>query len=84
MLDQNCRRVLQAMLLVTEGGGRLEQIAAAAELDKDDTANCLDRLVGLSLVSVGGDLRVRRYSLHQLTQIFVAQQSAKDDLPEEG
>ena len=81
ILNQNCRRVLQAMLLVTEGGGRLEQIAAAAELDTDDTANCLHRLVGLSLVNVGGDLRIRRYSLHQLTQIFVAQQSTEDDLP---
>jgi hypothetical protein len=79
-LNQDCRRVLQAMLLVTEEGGRLEQIAAAAELDKDDTASCLQRLATLSLVSVGGDLRERRYSLHQLTQTFVARRLSDDSL----
>jgi predicted ATPase len=78
-LNQDCRRVLQAMLLVTEEGGRLEQIAAAAELDEDDTASCLQRLATLSLVNVGGDLRERRYSLHQLTQTFVAQRSSDGD-----
>jgi len=71
-LNQDCRRVLQALLLVAEEGGKLEQIAAAAELDQDDTADCLQRLATLSLVSVGGDLKERRYSLHQLTQTFVA------------
>jgi DNA polymerase III delta prime subunit len=79
-LGQDCRRVLQAMLLVTEEGGRLEQIAAAAELDEDDTASCLQRLATLSLVSVGGDLRERRYSLHQLTQTFVARRLSDDSL----
>ena len=81
-LDQDGRRVLQAMLLVTEEGGRLEQIAAAAELDEDETIACLQRLATLSLVNVGGDLKDRRYSLHQLTQIFVVQQSTEDDLPD--
>jgi len=69
-LDSDHRRVLQAMLLVPEEGGRLEQIAAAAELDKHQAANCLQRLANLSLVNVGGDLKERRYSLHQLTQTF--------------
>ncbi len=75
-LGQDSRRVLQAMLLVTEEGGRLEQIAAAAELDKDDTTTCLHRLANLSLMNVGGTLQERRYSLHQLTQTFVARQSS--------
>jgi hypothetical protein len=78
-LDQDGRRVLQAMLLVIEEGGRLEQIGAAAELDEDDAATCLQRLVALSLVNVGGDLQERRYSLHQLTQTFLAQQSSGDN-----
>ncbi len=77
-LDQDSRRVLQAMLLVTGEGGRLEQIAAAAELDPDDAAACLQRLAALSLVNVGGDLMERRYSLHQLTQTFLSQQSSDD------
>ena len=79
-LDQDGRRVLQAMLLVTEEGGRLEQIAAAAELDEDETIACLQRLATLSLVNVGGDLKDRRYSLHQLTQAFLIRQSADDGL----
>jgi DNA polymerase III delta prime subunit len=79
-LDRDARRVLRAMLLVTEEGGRLEQIAAASELDEDDTAACLHRLATLSLVNVGGSLQERRYSLHQLTQTFVARQSSDDSL----
>ncbi len=79
-LDRDTRRVLQAMLLVTEEGGRLEQIAAASELDEDEAATCLHRLATLSLVNVGGSLQERRYSLHQLTQTFVARQSSNDSL----
>jgi hypothetical protein len=79
-LDQDSRRVLQAMLLAPKGGGRLEQIAAATELDPDDAATCLQRLATLSLVNVGGDLTERRYALHQLTQTFLAQQSREHSL----
>jgi hypothetical protein len=74
-LDPEARRVLQALTLVAEGGGRLEQIAAAAELDEGRAAACLHRLATLSLVSVGGGLRERQYAIHQLTQAFVARQS---------
>ena len=73
-LDENHRHVLQAMLLVADEG-RLEQIAAASELSEDQAAVCLHRLVGLSLVSVSGGLHEKRYSLHELAQAFVAQQS---------
>jgi DNA polymerase III delta prime subunit len=75
-LDVDSHRVLQAMLLVTEEGGQLEQIAAAASLDLDAAATCLQRLATLSLVNVGGDLWARRYSLHQLTQTFLTQRTA--------
>jgi hypothetical protein len=77
-LDQDSRHVLQAMLLVAEEGGQLEQIAAAAELDEAGAASCLQHLATLSLVNVGGDLQKRRYSLHQLTMTFLAQQSGAD------
>jgi DNA polymerase III delta prime subunit len=73
-LDQDNRRVLQAMLLVPKAGGRLEQLAAAAELELYDAAACLQRLATLSLVNVGGDLAERRYSLHQLTHTFLTRQ----------
>jgi DNA polymerase III delta prime subunit len=79
-LDRDSRWVLQAMLLVAEEGGRLEQIAAAAELDEHEAATCLQRLATLSLVNVGGDLKERRYSLHQLTQTFLARQAPDDSL----
>ncbi len=79
-LEQDSRRVLQAMLLATKEGGRLEQIASAAELDPDEAATCLQRLATLSLVNVGGDWRERRYSLHQLTQTFLAQQAREHSL----
>jgi len=73
-LDAKQRRVLQAMLLVADAG-RLEQIAAAAELSVDEAAACLHRLTGLSLVTVSGGLHEKRYSLHQLAQAFVVRQS---------
>jgi hypothetical protein len=77
-LEQPCREILRAMTLVPEEGGRLEQIAAAVELDAAEAATCLQRLATLSLVNMGGDLQERRYSLHQLTQAFLAQQSSGD------
>ena len=73
-LDPECRRVMQAMLLVADEGGQLEQIAAAAELSEDEVAACLHRLAILSLVMVSGSLHERRYFLHQLTRTFVARQ----------
>lgn len=76
MLDPDCRQVLQAMLFVTEDGGRIEQIAATAGLGEGAVAACLQRLAALSLVNVSGDLLERRYSLHQLTHTFVGRQSA--------
>ena len=78
-LDRDSRRILQAMLLVTEEGGRLERIAHS-ELNLAETAACLQRLATLSLVNVGGSFRERRYSLHQLTQTFLARQSSDDTL----
>jgi len=80
VLDDPARQVLQAMLLVTEEGGRVEQIAAATELDEHTVASCLHRLATLSLVNVGGTLQERRYALHQLTQAFVTQQAANDSM----
>jgi len=76
LLDTRHRRVMQAMLLTSDVGGRLEQIAAITGFDIGETASCLHRLATLSLVNVHGGLNERRYALHQLTQVFVAQQGA--------
>jgi hypothetical protein len=74
-LDSHCRRVMQAMLLVADEGGQLEQIMAAAELAEDEAASDLHRLATLSLVNVMGNLYERRYSIHPLTRAFIARQS---------
>ena len=74
-LDADSRRVMQALLLVADEGGRLEQVAVAAEMSAGAAAGCLHRLAALSLVTVGGSLHERRYCLHQLTRAFVARQS---------
>jgi hypothetical protein len=71
-LDDDCRRVLSALMLVADSG-QLQQIAAATELDEGRVVSCLHRLALLSLVQVSGGLYERWYSLHQLTQTFIAQ-----------
>lgn len=77
-LDQESRHVMQAMLLVPDSGGHLEQIAAASELDIGETASCLQRLATLSLIQVNGGLTERCYALHPLAHTFVAQQLAAE------
>ena len=71
-LDSHSRQLLIAMVITGDGGGRIEQIAAAAGLDLGVAATALHRLVSLSLVSVRGGLNERRYALHALTRAFVA------------
>lgn len=72
-LDDDCRQVLFALTLVADNG-QLPQIVAATELEEGRLISCLHRLASLSLVQVSGDLYERYYSLHQLTQTFVAKQ----------
>ncbi len=72
-LDPKSQWVLQAMLVISDAGGRLEQIVSASKLDLDEVMMCMRTLVQYSLVNVSGDLHERRYKLHPLTQSFVAQ-----------
>ena len=74
-LEENSKRVLQALLLVADAGGAIEQISAAVELDSLTTQRCLQKLATLSLVEIKGDLYTKRYALHPLTQLFVTRQS---------
>jgi hypothetical protein len=74
-LTPDQRKVMQALLLVPDEGGKIEQIAAASDLSIGETAACLSRLATLSLLTVNGGLDKRRYVLHELTQEFVAQQT---------
>jgi hypothetical protein len=79
-LDAHSRQLLIAMVITGDGGGRIEQIAAAAGLDLGLAATALHRLVSLSLVSVKGGLNERRYALHSLTRAFVARHAQEGGL----
>ncbi|MBN1262242.1 MAG: hypothetical protein JXB35_16305, partial [Anaerolineae bacterium] len=71
----DCQRVLQAMILVADDGGQLEQISAAAGLSLNATAACLARLATLSLIQIRGNLHEKWYALHPLTRHFLIQQA---------
>lgn len=75
-LSEACRLVMQALTLVPDTGGELEQITAAAGLSEGDTITCLNQLAGYSLISVRGGLEDKQYTLHALTRSFVLQQFA--------
>lgn len=74
-LLSDCQRVLQAMILVADDGGQLEQISAAAGLSLNATAACLARLATLSLIQIRGNLHEKWYALHPLTRHFLIQQA---------
>jgi hypothetical protein len=77
-LDAQTRRIMKAMLLVPDGGGRIEQIATASGLSINETAACLQHLATYALVTVEGGLNERRYALHPLTHSFVRQRLSED------
>lgn len=77
-LDDRCRRILKALLLVPESGGRIEQIAAATGLSIRETATGLQHLTTYALVDTKGGLNERLYALHQLTHTFVRQRLSQE------
>lgn len=70
------RSVLLAMVFTAESGATLAQIAATAEKNEAETMTALQTLSQHSLVNVHGDLREKRYSIHQLTHTFLMQKIA--------
>ncbi|HQE91285.1 MAG TPA: NB-ARC domain-containing protein [Anaerolineae bacterium] len=81
MLSSDHRRIMQALTLAPDGGGRLEQLAAASGLPAADAVTCLRTLTSLSLVMTLGGLSERRYALHPLTRTFVLRQKL-EELPD--
>jgi len=71
MLPASGRRLMQALLLMPESGGTLDQLAEATGLKTLEAADGLRRLAQYSLIDVKGDFTERRYALHQLTRTFV-------------
>lgn len=71
MLPPPSRRLMQALLLMPEAGGTLDQLAEATGIQALDAADGLRLLAQYSLVDIKGNFNERRYALHQLTRTFV-------------
>lgn len=73
-LDETARRVLLVMPLVSSLGGTLEHVSKVSQLDTGAVADALSHLVRLNLVESRGDLKSRRYTIHNLTATFLHEQ----------
>jgi DNA-binding MarR family transcriptional regulator len=59
------------MPLIIDEGENFEDLVKASGLDSSIVHTSLKRLVNLNLVNSRGDHRNRRYSLHNLTRMFL-------------
>ena len=73
-LDETARRVLLVMPLVSSLGGTLEHIRKVSSLELGAVTDALGHLVYLNLVDSRGDLKTRRYTIHNLTATFLQEQ----------
>jgi hypothetical protein len=71
------RAVLLAMPLVAPGGGRLDHIVEATQLEQGAVLSALAELTRHALVEIGGTARMRRYHIHRLTETFLTQEVLK-------
>lgn len=63
-----------ALLALTQAGATgftFEHLTAVSGLPEPDLDECLENLILLSLVDIGGNLTERRYRLHRLTELFL-------------
>jgi hypothetical protein len=63
-----------ALLALTQAGATgftFEHLSAVSGLTEPVLDECLERLILLSLVDLGGNLSERRYRLHRLTEVFL-------------
>lgn len=70
-LKEDARELLQAMPLVGEEGGEVEQLQAISELNSMTIWAAITDLVNRSLIEVRGNYRKRRYGVHRLTTTFL-------------
>lgn len=75
LLNESAQMILLSMPLAQDG--ILAQLAAVTELEQDTLNAAIEQLVTLSLVSVGGQLDERRYSIHRLTETFLLKEALK-------
>lgn len=80
-LDELTRQVFLAMPLVTEAGGRLEDLVALSGVSVADSRHALEQLIDLNLADtqdVTQDTRYeKRYLIHPLTRSFLQEQVIK-------
>lgn len=70
-LREDARELLQAMPLVGEEGGEVEQLQDISELDDTSIWSAITDLVNRSLIEVRGGYKNRRYGIHRLTMTFL-------------
>lgn len=75
-LDENTRQAFLAMPLAPPSGANLAYLEQVSGLEPAALRQALDRLVSLNLVDSSGDLREKRYSIHNLTRTFLQEQVA--------
>ncbi|MFQ5398888.1 MAG: NB-ARC domain-containing protein [Anaerolineae bacterium] len=70
-LDDDSKITLLALTQAGETGFTFDHLAAVSSLPEPTLYQCLEDLVLLSLVDLGGSLTERRYRLHRLTEVFL-------------
>lgn len=81
-LDETARRVLLVMPLVSHLGGSLDHICKVSGIDIGAVTDALGQLIHLSLVDSRGDLKSRRYTIHNLTATFLQEQVIRWGAPQ--
>jgi hypothetical protein len=76
-LPPGSQETLALMPLFAQEGADLAAIQRISDLPDEDLCEALEWLVTLSLVNVSGDLAVRRYSIHRLTESFLLREVIK-------
>jgi len=79
-LSEAGQAVLLSMPLAQ--GGDLQQLKALCGLENEALHQAIERLVGLSLLEISGDLEYHRYRIHRLTESFLLEEVTKWQSPQ--
>jgi hypothetical protein len=70
-LDEENKTTLLSLTQASEKGFTFEHIVSISGLSETSIDRCLEDLILLSLVELGGNLYERRYRIHRLTETFL-------------
>lgn len=70
-LQDDSKMTLLALTQAGATGFTFEHLVNVSGLPEHVVDNCLEKLILLSLVDIGGNLIERRYRLHRLTEVFL-------------